>query len=148
MLRYNQARQISRLCPPALAAGTILMLFLEACKEQVALPPGWHTSLQKWPYLKRNASGLITRLYCVECSLPYFYVAKGYGCLLWVSDVARATGRFYLRALQEARCWGFFSALAEHLPRVRNSSAKWFPCIGSPRVPLAHGALTRRPHAT
>lgn len=121
------------------------MLFLEACKEQVALPSGWHTSLQKWPYLKRNTSGIITRLHCVECSLPYFYVAKGYGCLLWVSDVAQATGRFYLRALQEARYWGFFSALAEHLPYVRNSSAKWFPCIGSPVCQRYTGHLTGDP---
>ena len=79
------------------------MLFLEACVEQVE-PFRRRTSLQRQPYFKRNTSGLITRLYCVECSLPYFLYGKGYGCLLRVSDVALATGRFCFRTgLKEAR---------------------------------------------
>lgn len=84
------------------------MLFLEACAEQVE---PFHTAhiTPKTAVFKRNTNGLITRLCCVECSLPYFYMASELrlfvsGLVMWLGADSRFFVLFcFARALQEAR---------------------------------------------
>lgn len=70
------------------------MLFLEACAEQVELRFYAAQVSPKTAVFKRKIIGLITRLFCAECSLPYFYMAGATavcsGLLTWLG----ADGRF------------------------------------------------------